>query len=54
MFIATVKGNNDMLITNPVHIVTDEFIWAIHTKRCHNLSLGLATKARACKGADQE
>jgi hypothetical protein len=25
-----------------------------HIQRCHNLGLGLATKAKACKGVGQE
>jgi hypothetical protein len=29
-------------------------LWLLSVKYCHNPSLGLATKARACKGASQE
>jgi hypothetical protein len=34
--------------------VSHFFIWFVQEHNCRNLNLGLATKARACKGAIQE
>jgi len=40
-------------IVQSSNLKCSEFLF-IHERICHNLSLGLATKARACKVASQE
>jgi hypothetical protein len=33
MFVAAIKGNNDLLITTSVNIATNEFIWVAQREK---------------------
>jgi hypothetical protein len=46
MFIAIVKGNNDLFITTPIHTITNEFIWAAQREK-NQLITNLETLANA-------
>lgn len=52
MFVAIVKGNNDLFIITPIHVVIDEFIWAVQGER-DQLIVNLETLANAANGSMQ-
>jgi hypothetical protein len=33
MFVAAIKGNNDLFITTLVHVATNEFIWVAQREK---------------------
>jgi hypothetical protein len=47
-------GSNDVFAKAPKPIGKLAFGCFVNLKKCRNLSLGLATKAKACKGVGQE
>jgi hypothetical protein len=47
-------GLGDLSVTNQTTYFNSTIIITLNVTKCHNLSLRLVTKAKACKGVGQE